>query len=175
MTVEERLLNIVLGINGNKGMRTNMKIKLVVLLSLFLLCLTACTNPAENGKIRESNTELDYEEVKKMDEVTVEDNRIIFALYENQALPYRWVSNVIGDGVALVSEENVDGEGNIFSVGVSPSYHIFIFEWSIDGEAEIELIHARYDSNDRNEALEIRKFHVTKAGNKITYEEQKEQ
>lgn len=156
-----------------KGMSIILKTKLVVLLSMLLLCISACTNSEDIGQTKENNTELDYEDVKKMDEVTVEDNKIIFALYENQALPYRWTTNVIGDGLTLVSEENVDGEGSIFSVGVSPSYHIFTFEWSNDGEVEIELIHARYNSDDRNEASQIRTFHVTKNGDKITYEEQK--
>ena len=151
---------------------TEMKRKILALLCMVMLCVSACTNPKEKEQAPEADETYDYEDVEEMDEVTVEGNKIIFALYENQAIPYRWTSNVKGSGITLLSEESVDGQGNMFSVGVSPSYHIFTFEWNTDGEAEIEFIHARYDSTDRDEASEIRKFLVTKQGDTVTYVEQ---
>lgn len=156
----------------HSGLETEMKRKMLVLLCMVMLCVSACANPKEKEKAPEAGETYDYEDVEEMDEVTVEGNKIIFALYENQAIPYRWTSNVKGSGITLISEERVDGQGKMFSAGVSPSYHMFIFEWDTDGEVEIEFIHARYDSADRDEASEIRKFLVTKQGDTVTYVEQ---
>lgn len=161
----------------------DIKIRILLLLCLLSPGLSACglldvkvEKEEERLTKPEKQEELigipEFDDAEDMDEVTVEGDRITFTVYENQALPYRWTSSVHGEAITLVSEETVEGDGNIFAAGVSPAYHIFVFQWNGDGEAMIELIHARYDSDDREEAAKIRCFWVTKYGDDVTCAEQ---
>lgn len=150
----------------------DIKIRILLLLCLLSPGLSACGLLDVKVEEEEQTGSYDYDDVEEMEEVTVEGDQITFAVYENQALPYRWVTSVEGDAISLVSDETVDGNGNMFAAGDSPAYHIFVFQWNGDGEAMIELIHARYDSDDREEAAKIRCFWVTKCGDDITCAEQ---
>lgn len=109
-----------------------------------------------------------YRELEKMNEITIQGDKIIFVVYENQAIPYRWKTVADNPFPTLVTDEVVDGKGNMFSSGDSPAYHVFIYQWEHDGEAFIELIHARYDNDDRSEAAEIRSYFVSKYGEEIS-------
>ena len=153
---------------------------------LLLICMTiivsACGTPKKQESevtdtvvaetkaesIVEEDTVYSYRELEKMDEITIEDDKIIFAVYENQAIPYRWKTVADNPFPTLVTDEVVDGKGDMFSAGDSPAYHVFIYQWEHDGESFIELIHARYDNDDRSEAAEIRKFFVSKYGEEIS-------
>ena len=155
-----------------------MKKRIITWLCLLLMGFTACMTPDEYHKDASEKTQeetIDYDDVEEMEEVTVEGNRVTFALYENQALPYRWSSVARGDGITLVLDENVDGKGSLFAAGVSPSYHVFTYELGVDGEMTVELIYARIDSSDSTdlgEGAKIRTFFLTKQGDTVTYVEQ---
>lgn len=113
-----------------------------------------------------------YNELDLREERIIEGDQIIFTLYENQAIPYRWQTSVSTSALSLVSEETVYGEGSMNEAGNSPAYHVFIYEWQQDGEAKIELIHARYGSDDRSEANVIRTFVAVKHGTDVECIEQ---
>lgn len=119
----------------------------------------------------ETETIYSYRELEQMDEITIEDDKIILVLYENQAIPYRWDSSTNSSVLSLIADEVVYGEGDFFSAGVSPAYHAFIYQWSCDGEANVELIHKRYESDDRKEANEIRTLYARKTDVNVTCEE----
>lgn len=116
----------------------------------------------------EEETVYRYRELEDMDEITIEDDKIIFVVYENQAIPYRWKTVVDNPFPTLITDEVVYGKGDMFSAGDSPAYHVFIYQWEHDGEAFIELIHARYNDDDPNEAAEIRSYFVSKYGEEIS-------
>jgi len=165
------------------------KKELISLFAILIMCLSACgivsdkseeaptekVNVAEDVPLeeqQEKESTYTYRELEKMEEVTVEGDKIIFVLYENQALPYIWKTSAKGTALTLIADETVDGNDlNIFSAGDSPAYHVFIYQWNSDGEAEIELIHARYDDDSRSAAAEIRSLYAEKYGENVLCEE----
>ena len=146
---------------------------LSLLLSMLICCCLGCgwKMPQEIRKDMEKASEkleelLYYNELDLREEVTIEGEQIVFTVYENQAIPYRWKIEIDGEALQIVEEETVYGEGGLQN-GDSPAYHVFTLQWQKDGEAKIELIHARYGSDDRSEANVIRSFAALKKGKQI--------
>lgn len=106
--------------------------------------------------------------------VCAQTDTVTLTLYENAAIPYRWVCESSDAAVLrLVREQTVDGDGWALAAGDSPGYHTFVLEWVSDGEVELTLENRRlpeYASGDDAPA-ERRVFSVRRSGDEVFYEE----
>lgn len=103
-----------------------------------------------------------------------EGGKVFITLYENAAIPYRWVCMVSDTLVLrLVGEKVVDGADRFLAAGDSPSYHQFVLEWVSDGQATLTLENQRMPeySDGEDEPAECRKFNVSRYGQEVFFEE----
>jgi len=103
-----------------------------------------------------------------------EDGKVFVTLYENAAIPYRWVCMVSDTSVLrLVSEKTMDGANWPLAAGDSPSYHQFVLEWVSDGQATLTLENQRIPeySDGKDKPADCRKFNVSRYGQEVLFEE----
>lgn len=134
-------------------------------------CLSACGVTGDKADTSLEESTYTYRELEQMEEVTAEEDKIIFVLYEDQALPYVWCTYANEGNPELLADETVEGDSAFANAGDSPAYHVFVYQWTADGEANIELLYKRYDSDDRRDVAEIRELYASRQGEKVVCEE----
>ena len=72
---------------------------------------------------------------------------LIISVYENQAIPFRFESEVSGalPCVELVKEETLQEPSFPFAAGDSPARHVFTYRWLMDGEGTVTLKNLRME------------------------------
>ena len=155
---------------------------------LLLLCLSVaalpllasgCKMPIENADrdktpLETTSEQAQFRECETVPAVYGKDNQVFVTLYENAAIPYRWVCNISDpEIIRLVGENTVSGDGVPFAAGDSPGYHQFVLEWVSDGQVILTLENQRIPeySDGQDAPAECRSFAISRSGEEVTIEE----
>ena len=115
---------------------------------------------------------------KKAEVVSVEDGKLVFSFPENSAIPYRWQALSHSDAITLVDEYTKELPSFALAAGDSPTEHVFIYEWSQDGEAELEFVLAYIEADTQAESIAenagIAVYSVSRSGESIDWQAIKE-
>ncbi|MDD6156188.1 MAG: hypothetical protein PUB52_04160 [Lachnospiraceae bacterium] len=115
------------------------------------------------GPTESDSGQLSYEILTQMEEASVYKDRVVIALEEDQALPYRWEYQLGGEGVTLEQEylvEEPEEDLPNLAVGSAPAYRVY--ELSCEqGASAIFTVTSRHVAND-----EVRKQRIYEIGTK---------